>query len=213
MSLLSLPKRSTLIAIALVCNGVLPAGASAATGLTASIQHGQQLAQTCAACHGPDGNSRAPELYPNLAAQAPAYLELQLANFKSGERPHAVMKAIATALKPGEAHDLSVYFSAQPAKAQPSSNAALEEKGRIIFTKGGANGALACASCHGAQGQGQSAFPRVASQPAGYLLEQLHVYRDAPAFNNPLATMMKGVAVKLSEEEMKAVAAYVATLH
>jgi cytochrome c553 len=106
-----------------------------------------------------------------------------------------------------------LYFSAQPAKAQPSSNAALEDKGRLIFTKGGANGAIACASCHGAQGQGQGAFPRVASQPAGYLLEQLHVYRDVPAFNNPLAMMMKGVAVKLSEEEMKAVAAYAATLH
>jgi len=195
------------IAIALACGG-----AASAADPAPSIQHGQQLAQACAACHGLDGNSRAPG-YPNLAAQAPAYLELQLANFKSGERPHAVMKAIASALKPGEAHELSLYFGAQPAKAQPSSNAGLEEKGRIIFTQGGANGATACASCHGAQGQGQGAFPRVASQPAGYLLEQLHVYRDARAFNNPLATMMKGVAVKLGEEDMKAVAAYTATLH
>jgi cytochrome c553 len=77
MSLFSLPKRSTL-----ACNGMLRADASAATGPTASIQHGRQLAQACAACHGPDGNSRGPDPYPNLAAQAAAYLELQLATQK-----------------------------------------------------------------------------------------------------------------------------------
>jgi len=169
-------------------------------------------AATCIACHGADGNTANATLYPNLAGQAPAYIELQLANFKSGERPNPIMKGIATPLKPSEMHDLGVYFGAMKAKPQPSQDKALEARGRDIFTKGSATGAPACASCHGAQGHGQTAFPRIASQPATYTLEQLHVYHDVPKFNNPLATTMKNVAVKLNEDEMKAVSAYLATL-
>ncbi|MCE3604269.1 hypothetical protein LXA47_11720 [Massilia sp. P8910] len=52
----------------------------------------------------------------------------------------------------------------------------------------------------------------MAAQPAGYTLEQLTVYRDAPGFNNPLAMQMKAVAVKLGDADMRAVAACLATV-
>lgn len=190
---------------------LLPAASSHAADKPAIVR-GKQLAQVCAACHGADGNSADPRLYPNLAAQLPAYLELQLVNFKSGERPNPLMKSFAATLNPADMRDLGQYFGAQRARPQASANHELELKGARIFKQGNAAGAPACASCHGADGAGQAPYPRVASQPAGYLLEQLHVYRDAPAFKNPLATVMKGVAAKLSENDMKAVAAYVATL-
>jgi cytochrome c553 len=194
------------------CALLLSASPAMAAEQQNALQHGRQLAQACAACHGINGNTANPALYPNLAGQAPAYLELQLANFKSGERPNPIMKGFAASLTDADMHDLSVYFGAQAVKAQPQSNRELEEKGKHIFTKGSIAGAPACASCHGAQGHGQAAFPRIASQPPGYTLEQLHVYRDAPKFNNPLATVMKGVAVKLNEDEMKSVSAYIATM-
>ncbi|WP_394777540.1 c-type cytochrome [Undibacterium sp.] len=212
-------KIPTLGLISLACCWLLalpPAFAATAAAPAAepqaSIARGRQLAQTCSACHGATGNSQNPALYPNLAGQSVAYLELQLTNFKSGERPNPLMKGFASALTAAQMHDLAAYFGAQTAKAQPKADAALEEKGKRIFTSGNAAGAPACASCHGAQGHGQAAFPRIASQPAAYTLEQLHVYRDVPKFNNPLATVMKGVAVKLSEDDMKSVSAYVATI-
>jgi cytochrome c553 len=179
----------------------LPLGAQAAP----SSEHGRQLAKTCAGCHGMDGNSTDPARYPNLAAQAPAYLALQLANFKSGERPDPVMKAIAAALTTTDIRDLAVYFGARTAKPQPSSNRDLEEQGRRLFTG-------SCAACHGANGHGQGTAPRVASQPASYTHAQLRVYKSAPSFRNPLAMVMKGVAVKLSEDDMAALAAYLATV-
>ena len=39
---------------------------------------------------------------------------------------------------------------------------------------------LACASCHGAEGEGTSDiyFPRLAGKPAGYLYNQLVAFRD-----------------------------------
>ena len=172
--------------------------------LPLSADAAPRIAQACAACHGVDGNSADPARYPNLAAQVPAYLALQLANFKSGERPDPVMKAIAVSLTTSDIRDLAVYFGARTAKPQPSSNRALEELGRRIFTGN-------CAACHGADGHGQGTAPRVASQPVSYTHAQLRVYKTAPSFHNPLAMVMKGVAVKLSDDDMAAVAAYLAT--
>jgi cytochrome c553 len=196
---------------------LLAMAATAATSTTtasaapAAPDHARQLAQACVACHGATGNSADPLRYPNLAAQAPAYLALQLKNFRSGERPNPVMRAIAQALSPADMQALGQYFGAQAAQPQASRYPAQEQMGRRIYEQGGA-GAPACAGCHGPQGHGQSGYPRIASQPAPYLLEQLRVYRDVPHFGNPLATMMKGVAVRLKEGEMQAVAAYLATL-
>lgn len=170
------------------------------------------LMQRCAACHGATGNTTAAALYPNLAGQSAAYIELQLNNFRNGERPHAQMRAVAEQLTGPEMRELAAFYAAQPAKPQASADAALERQGRQVFEHGSAGGAPACASCHGPQGHGQEPFPRIASQPAGYTLEQLKVYRDAPKFNNPLATAMKEVAVKLSDADMRAVAAYLATV-
>jgi cytochrome c553 len=178
----------------------------------AQITRGAQLSSVCSGCHGADGNTANAELYPNLAAQNPDYIVLQLHNFKSGERPNAVMKAIATSLQEPDMLALAAYFGAQKAKRQPSADVTMEAKGRLIFAKGSAAGAPACLTCHGLQGQGQAVFPRIASQPAKYTLAQLAVYRDAAKFNNPLASEMKTVATKVNPDEMRAVAAYLATL-
>lgn len=194
--------------------GLLAAAGLACHSLPASAAPGQagQPAQACLACHGATGNSTDPLRYPNLAAQAPAYLVLQLKNFQSGERPHPVMRAVAQTLSPADMQALAKHFGAQPARAQASRHPAQERLGRRIFEQGGAAGAPACASCHGPQGHGQGDFPRIASQPAPYLVAQLRTYRDVPHFGNPLATMMKGVAVRLKDDETQAVAAYLATL-
>jgi len=184
----------------------------AASGDVVEIKHGQLLAQTCAACHGADGNTANAALYPNLAGQFPDYIVLQLTNFKSGERPNGLMRTFANSLQQSDMQAVGAYFGAQKAKPQPSVDKTVEGKGRLIFTRGSAAGAPACVTCHGQRGHGQGAFPRVASQPMQYTLEQLHVYRDAEKFNNPLASEMKTIALKVNEEEMRAVSAYLATL-
>ena len=122
------------------------------------------------------------------------------------------MRAVAEQLTGPEMRELAAFYATQAAKPQASADAALARQGRQVFEHGSAGGAPACASCHGPQGHGQEPFPRIASQPAGYTLEQLKVYRDAPKFNNPLATAMKEVALKLSDADMRAVAAYLATV-
>lgn len=183
-----------------------------AFALPATAAPSPALLQRCTACHGVTGNTADAALYPNLAGQSAPYIELQLTNFRSGERPHAQMRAVAEQLTAADMRELAAFFAARKPAPQKSTDAALERQGRRIFEHGNSDGAPACASCHGPQGHGQQAFPRIASQPAGYTLEQLKVYRDAPRFNNPLATAMKQVAVKLSDADMRAVSAYLATV-
>lgn len=203
---------SSIAAIALAAALLAPATTRADDKPREHSTSAQALLQRCAACHGANGNTTDALLYPNLAGQSAAYIELQLSNFKSGERPHAQMRAVAAELSSADMRTLAGYYAAQPARAQRSTDPALEKQGRQIFEHGSAGGAPACAGCHGPQGHGQSPFPRVASQPPGYTLEQLKVYRDAPKFNNPLATAMKAVAIKLSDADMRAVSAYLATV-
>lgn len=185
------------------------------------------VAAQCAACHGADGNNAdngSNSGAPSLAGQLPDYLALQLANFKSGERPHAVMQAIADGLSAEQIVAVSTWYgAARPALPEqeawmPKSDAALLARGQQLFSKGAAS-VPACASCHGEQGEGRKVtgsppalYPRIASQGADYTLEQLKVYRQVPKFNNPLAMIMKAVAVKMSDADMQAVALYLSTV-
>jgi cytochrome c553 len=70
----------------------------------------------------------------------------------------------------------------------------------------------ACAGCHGPTGAGMPVqYPRVAGQYAEYLAAQLRAFKDGGRANDPNG-MMRGVAARMSEREIKAVAEYAAGL-
>ncbi len=73
---------------------------------------GQEKAQTCAACHGADGNSENP-IYPIIAGQYRDYLVQALRDYRSGARNNAIMRGFATALSDEDILDLSAYFAQQ----------------------------------------------------------------------------------------------------
>ena len=81
--------------------------------------------------------------------------------------------------------------------------------GASIATRG-VGTAPACASCHGATGQGQAAagFPRLAGQGRAYLVKQLRDFARGQR-NNPV---MKPIAASLSEAQIEQVAVYYASL-
>ncbi|MBK1887427.1 MULTISPECIES: c-type cytochrome [Marinobacter] len=86
----------------------LPAIAADAEAITKKIT-------TCVACHGVDGQSTAP-IYPNLAGQAPAYLEMALKAYRAGERNggmSAVMTPQARNLTDEDIADMAAYYSKQ----------------------------------------------------------------------------------------------------
>lgn len=91
----------------LLLTGLMPIGAAA----LGDAQVGKSAAGACAACHGRDGISMAPDA-PNLAGQPADYLAAQLRAYRDGERAHEQMTLIAQSIEDGEIEDLAAYFAA-----------------------------------------------------------------------------------------------------
>jgi len=170
------------------------------------------VTNVCAACHASDGNSVSPA-NPVLAGQHGDYIAKQLANFKSGERKNPIMLGMAASLSPQDMKNLGAYFETQKPKNRVAKNPALVKLGQQIY-RGGvlARGIAACASCHGPNGSGVPAqFPRVAGQYPEYTTAQLQAFRAGERANDP-NNMMRSIAGRLSDQEIKAVAEYIVGL-
>ena len=167
----------------------------------------------CPACHAADGNSPA-AANPKLAGQHPEYLAKQLANFKENKaRKNPVMLGFASALSADDMANVAAHFSAQKPKEGAARNPATLKLGEKIYRGGVADkGIAACAGCHGPAGAGIPAqYPRLAGQWSDYTKAQLTAFRAGDRLNDPQG-MMRGVAAKLSDKEIDAVADYIAGL-
>ncbi|MFN3750191.1 MAG: c-type cytochrome [Thiobacillus sp.] len=165
--------------------------------------------QVCLACHGADGNSVA-AANPKLAGMNEEYLYKQLSEFKSGARKNPIMNGMVKDLTDADLHNLAAYFSLQQPKPGTAKDAELAKHGEKVY-RGGVLGAgvPACASCHGPQGKGiPTQFPRLAGQHADYIYTQLNAFRVG-ARANDAAKMMRTIAAKMTDADMKAVAAYI----
>ena len=180
----------------------------------ADTARGSQVAtQVCAACHNPDGNSAA-SANPKLAGQHPEYLAKQLADLKANKtRKSAVMMGFAGGLSDADMRNVSAYYAEQKPAQGAARNVAAAKLGEKIF-RGGIpeKSVAACAGCHGPAGMGIPAqYPRLAGQWAEYTKLQLNNFRIGERSNDP-AGMMRGVAGKMSDKEIDAVADYMAGL-
>ena len=63
--------------------------AAATTSQAAGITQGAMLANSCAACHGTDGQS--PGAIPSIHGKSAPFISRTLTEFRSGERPSTVM--------------------------------------------------------------------------------------------------------------------------
>jgi cytochrome c553 len=189
--------------------GIAPSADVSTDGMTdAQKATLQKTIETCSACHGLNGRSVAPT-FPNLAAQTAPYIELQLHAFKDQTRAdpdaQAYMWGMASQLNDASITGLAAYFSKQSAAAGKSGNGALIAQGKQIFMEGVPGRQIpACATCHGAQAQGNGPFPRLAGQHAPYLLKQLLVIQSVLR----TAPVMHGVIKDLTRDQMQAVVAY-----
>jgi cytochrome c553 len=176
------------------------------------ISAGKAKAQSCAACHGADGNSPT-GAFPKIAGQGEAYLLKQLMNFKSGERDNAIMASMVAALSDQDMADLAAYFSSK--KVAPGAvSEELVDAGQKIYRAGNKeSGVPACMACHGPTGAGVPAakWPALAAQHPEYIEAQLKAFSEGERKNDP-NSMMRDIASKMTAEEMKAVAGYVSGL-
>ncbi len=221
-------RRMLLLAAAAMTFASLTAYATehAATPAKADPAKGQAIVSTvCGACHGPDGNS-AISANPKLAGQHAGYLFKQMKEFKAAEgktpvRVNAVMNGMIAAYDETQMRDIAAYLASQKQKPEEAKNRDTIEFGQRIYRAGDASKGLpACIGCHGPTGAGMPVqFPRIAGQYADYIEAQLKGFRtgseDAAAegarANDP-NKMMRMVAIKMTDREIKAVADYIAGL-
>jgi cytochrome c553 len=179
---------------------------------------GKVIAETvCVACHGADGNSPA-SANPHLAQQGEEYIYKQLKNFKAVDgkpaaRVNPIMGGMVAALSDDDMKNLAAWFASQkatPAVAKDESKIALGQK---LWRQGDfKKGIPACAGCHGPAGAGLPAqYPRLAGQFPEYTEAQLKTFRTEERNNDP-EQMMRMIAAKMSDPEIKAVAEYAAGL-
>ncbi len=198
--------------LAAVCATAAPLALAQQAAKADPAQAQQIVTKVCAACHAADGNSASPA-NPVLAGQHADYTAKQLANYKSGERKNPVMLGMSASLSPADMKNLGAYFEAQKPKTRAARNFELVKLGQQIY-RGGiiAKGVAACASCHGPSGAGIPAqFPRIAGQYPEYAVSQLQAFRAGERSNDP-NKMMRAIAVRLSDQEIKAVVEYMAGL-
>lgn len=92
----------------------LPADAQAPASV-GDAKAGSQIVQRCQGCHGIVGLRTAyPEVYkvPKIAGQHSTYFVSALKSYKSGDRKHAGMRAIAVSLSDKDMSDLAAYYAA-----------------------------------------------------------------------------------------------------
>lgn len=171
----------------------------------------------CSACHNVDGNSSL-AANPKLAGQVPEYLFKQMKEFKDwGDgrvlRTEPIMNGMIAPFDESQMLALANYYASQTLQPEAAANAESVNEGQAIW-RGGipAKGVPACAACHGPAGDGMPAqYPRISGQFADYTLLQLQRFRDGGRDNDPNA-MMRAVALKMTDKEMRAVADFAAGL-
>jgi cytochrome c553 len=191
------------IAMVLMSAAALICGSSAhAADATAA----KEKAELCVGCHGEAGISQT-ENIPSLAGQPDQFIQWQLVFFRAGSRKNEQMQPIVEAIDNNDIRNLGAYFAAlaPPKASTPDDNPDLSAKGKQ------AAAGRRCASCHTDTFAGTKAVARIAGQREEYLVKALHDYKSG-ARSGGAGAAMADVAYPLSDEEIEALAHYLAHL-
>jgi cytochrome c553 len=198
-------KASQFAAVLLALFGLLTFTANAG-----DAEAGKSKSAVCAACHGADGNSTN-AMWPSLAGQHSSYIYKQLNDFKEGRREDASMSGMVANLTDQDMQDLAAYFESQPSKAV-AFDGELIDLGESIYRGGITETSVAaCMGCHSPSGKGNgpAGWPSLEGQHPEYIFTQLNNFKHGRRTNDT-GKMMRNVASRMSETEMKSVAAYIA---
>jgi cytochrome c553 len=172
----------------------------------ADVAAGKEKAELCTGCHGEAGISQI-ENIPSLAGQPDLFTQWQLVFFRSGSRKNEQMQPIVEQISNEDIRNLGAYFAslALPKASKPDDNPDLSRKGAE------AAAGRRCASCHTDTYAGTKAVAGLAGQREEYLVKALHDYKSGLRSGGAGAAMAE-VAYPLSEEEITALAHYLAHL-
>ena len=214
--------------------GVFQLGtAYAGNDVSTNIANGQKIfnegkgdASACQGCHGEKALGNDSMGAPRLANLGIYYVEKQLNDLAADKRTPsgmgAVMNGFAKALTPQDRHDVAVFVTTLDYVVENSDLKSIGEGGdpvgkpdlgKVIVTHGVKGKVPACQDCHGFNGRADR-FPMINQQRYAYLVNQLNNWRDGSRANDPEVEkvgIMRGIAKKLSDDDIKNIAAYLST--
>lgn len=207
--------KTTMFALAVACVTV-SVHAQTPVG---SVENGSKKTSMCIGCHGIVGyQSSFPEVHkvPKIAGQSATYISAALGAYKTGDRKHPTMRAIADSLTDQDIADLSAYYAQlglKPEDAPPATAAkAPSERVQALISRDKEN---ACTKCHGVNFNtpNDGTVPKLAGQHSDYLFVALKSYKvENHAKLGRANGIMGGQARKYSNAEMKELASYIGSL-
>jgi cytochrome c oxidase subunit II len=183
-------------------------------GQITQVDRGRQIYVICGACHGAGALGEQRLDAPSLIGQQEGYLLRQLRNFRSGVRggrsddqARQMQLILETVSNEADWKAVIAYLRSLPVQRPKPSVRGDVERGRRIYDS--------CAGCHGSNAEGKDALdaPSLFSLPDWYIVHELRKFRagtrGAAAGDLPGARMRAAAATLRSEEDIRAVAAFV----
>lgn len=170
----------------------------------------------CVQCHGLDGAGDSSGAFPRLSGQSAWYLYKTLHDYASGLRNNHVMSPIARTLSDRQMRDVASHYAAveaAPVQATADVSTSVRQIGGAIAAAGiPERGVPACNGCHGVEGRGvPPIYPALAGQYAPYTQYQMLLWKAGQRNGDPM-NIMAIIAGAMTEEQIKAVAAYYAAV-
>jgi cytochrome c553 len=172
--------------------------------------------RACAPCHGEQGEGTDNDYFPRLAGKPAGYLKNQLVAFRDGRRRYAPMNYLLEYQTDAYLQKIAEYFSALRPRPTPPAvadvSAAVLDRGKTLATDGDqARSVPACEGCHGPKLTGmEPGIPGLVGLRASYISAQLGAFRYGTR-SAAAPDCMQLVAASLTESDVTAVAAYLAS--
>jgi cytochrome c553 len=157
--------------------------------------------ETCAACHGANGQSQMPDI-PSLGAQTAPYALIQLYMFRGGLRTFPPMNEAVKDFTDDDLRTFSDHIAKLPAPKPPAepSDAERMARGKTYISR------FKCDFCHNADLAGRENVPRIAGQREDFLLKTLREYKANT--RSGYDASMADVLARISDEELADLAYY-----
>jgi len=190
------------------------------------FNEGKGDAAACQGCHGEKALGNDSMGAPRLANVGQIYIIKQLTEFAADKRTPegagAAMNDFAKALNEQDRRDLAVYLDTLEYQVESSDLKGLAadgvkigkpDLGKILVTEGIKGKVPACQDCHGFNGRDPK-FPAINQQKYVYLVNQLNQWKAGTRANDPEVEkvgIMRGIAKKLSDDDILNIAAFLST--
>lgn len=202
--------------------GALFLGVSLGVSAKGDPESGQQLSMKgdgsgapCMACHGPNGEGNAAGAFPYIAGMNGQYLYRQLKAYQTGERNNAVMSMNIDNFSEQQLQDIAAYYASldKPTSTANNANSELIQQGERLVNVGDWDNYIPpCSTCHGPNNRGVNEnFPGIAGQHASYIKQQINAWKSGNRKTDKVQ-LMEAVAKRLSDEQIEAVSAYLASI-